>query len=68
MPLGLMAMGVLIDRVGYAPTVSVGCALGLVFTVVIGARWNGRRAALRPLNMGAPQLRTPKPPPASRSV
>ena len=44
MPLGLMAAGVLIDRMGYATTVTLWCAIGLVFTLVIGARWSGARA------------------------
>jgi predicted MFS family arabinose efflux permease len=39
LPLGLMGAGVLIGRVGYAPTVSVCCAVGLVFTALIAIRW-----------------------------
>jgi predicted MFS family arabinose efflux permease len=39
MPLGLMASGVLIERVGYASTISVFAAVGLVFTLLIGVRW-----------------------------
>jgi MFS family permease len=39
MPLGLLASGALIERVGYPITVSLLCAVGLVFTVVIGVRW-----------------------------
>jgi hypothetical protein len=39
MPLGLMGSGVLIERVGYSPTISAYCAVGLVFTLLIGIRW-----------------------------
>jgi MFS family permease len=39
MPLGLMGSGVLIERIGYSLTISVFCALGLVFTLLIGIRW-----------------------------
>ena len=36
---GLMGSGVLIERVGYSWTVSACCAVGLVFTLLIGLRW-----------------------------
>jgi hypothetical protein len=39
MPLGLMGLGVLVERVGYPTTVTLSCAVGLVFTLVIGLRW-----------------------------
>jgi MFS family permease len=39
MPLGLMGSGVLIERVGYALTVSAYCTVGLVLTLLIGIRW-----------------------------
>jgi len=39
MPLGLMASGVLIERVGYPSTISTFAAVGLVFTLLIGIRW-----------------------------
>ncbi len=39
MPLGLMASGVLIDRIGYPATISAFAAVGLVFTLLIGLRW-----------------------------
>ena len=45
LPLGLMGCGVLIERVGYPLTVSVCCAVGLVFTLLIGVRW---RASMWP--------------------
>jgi MFS family permease len=39
MPLGLMASGVLIERIGYPLTISVLSMVGLVFTLLIGIRW-----------------------------
>jgi hypothetical protein len=39
LPLGLMASGALIDRIGFAVTVTVYCMIGLVFTLLIGIRW-----------------------------
>ena len=42
MPLGLMGLGVLVERVGYPATVTVSCVVGLVFVAVIGMKW--RRA------------------------
>ena len=39
MPLGLMASGALIERIGYPLTISVCCGIGLVFTLLIGMRW-----------------------------
>jgi MFS family permease len=39
MPLGLMASGALIERLGFASTVRVYCAVGLIFTLIIGIRW-----------------------------
>ena len=39
LPLGLMASGVLIARIGYAPTVTLYCALGLAATALIAFRW-----------------------------
>ncbi|HEV8615133.1 MAG TPA: MFS transporter [Methylomirabilota bacterium] len=39
LPLGLIGSGVLVERVGYPLTVTVLCAVGLAFTVVIGVRW-----------------------------
>jgi hypothetical protein len=42
MPLGLMGLGVLVERAGYPATVTVSCAVGLVFTLVIATSW--RRA------------------------
>jgi predicted MFS family arabinose efflux permease len=39
MPLGLMASGVLIERIGYPWTISAFSLVGLVFTLLIGIRW-----------------------------
>jgi predicted MFS family arabinose efflux permease len=39
LPLGLLASGALISRMGFVPTAVLYCAVGLVFTAVIRARW-----------------------------
>jgi MFS family permease len=39
LPLGLIASGLLIERIGYPLTISGAAAVGLLFTVVIGIRW-----------------------------
>jgi len=39
MPLGLMASGALIERIGYPLAISVYAAIGLAFTLLIGLRW-----------------------------
>ena len=39
LPLGLIAAGALIPRIGYPPTITLLCALGLLFTLLIGMRW-----------------------------
>ena len=39
MPLGLMASGALIERIGYPLTISACCGIGLVFTLLIGMKW-----------------------------
>jgi hypothetical protein len=53
MPLGLMASGALVERIGYPLTISVYSAAGLLFTLLIGVRW---RATLwhRPHGTPAP--------------
>ena len=48
MPLGLMASGVLIERIGYPSTISVFAAVGLVFTLLIGIRWRASLWQRRP--------------------
>jgi len=59
MPLGLLASGALIERVGYPMTVTLLCAVGLVFTAVIGVRWRAsmwqRPHALSAVPASAPQ-------------
>jgi predicted MFS family arabinose efflux permease len=39
LPLGLLAAGALIGRLGFPATVSVYCAVGLAFTALIRSRW-----------------------------
>ena len=39
MPLGLMAAGALIDRIGFAGTITVYSAIGLALTWFIGSKW-----------------------------
>lgn len=36
---GLLGSGALVEHLGYSQTVTVLCAIGLVFTVLIGVRW-----------------------------
>jgi predicted MFS family arabinose efflux permease len=54
LPVGLMAFGLLIARIGYPSTITLAAAIGLICTVLIGVRWHasiwvrataGRRAA-----------------------
>ena len=39
LPIGLMAAGFLIERIGYPFTITASAALGLLFTVLIAIRW-----------------------------
>jgi predicted MFS family arabinose efflux permease len=51
LPVGLFASGLSIDRIGYPPTITVASAVGLVCTVIVGARWRASiwaRAAAGP--------------------
>ncbi|MEJ0017168.1 MAG: MFS transporter [Acetobacteraceae bacterium] len=50
LPIGLMGAGALIDRIGFAPTATLYCAVGIVLTLAIALRW---RAALWPLHAQA---------------
>jgi hypothetical protein len=50
LPLGLLAAGGLIERFGFAATASAYCAVGLLLTAAIAARWH---AALWPLDAPA---------------
>jgi MFS family permease len=51
LPLGLVASGFLIERIGYPATITGAAAVGLVFTLLIGIRWRAsmwqRRLAFR---------------------
>jgi predicted MFS family arabinose efflux permease len=50
LPLGLLSAGALIDRIGFAPTATLYCSLGIALTLLIALRW---RAALWPLHAQA---------------
>jgi hypothetical protein len=39
LPLGLMASGVLIERIGFPLTIGALTTIGLAFTILIGIRW-----------------------------
>ncbi len=39
LPIGLVASGAGIERIGYSLTISAASALGLLFTILIGLRW-----------------------------
>jgi predicted MFS family arabinose efflux permease len=41
LPLGLLAAGALIERIGFEATVTAYAAIGLAFTVLIAVRWRG---------------------------
>jgi hypothetical protein len=42
LPVGLVASGLLVDRVGYRLTITAAAALGLAVTTLIGFRWRAR--------------------------
>ena len=48
MPLGLMASGFLIERIGYAPTITLSATLGLACTLLIALKWRARMWLARP--------------------
>ena len=50
LPIGLTAAGALIDRIGFAPTATLYCGVGLALTLLIALRW---RAVLWPLEAQA---------------
>ena len=52
MPLGLIASGALIERIGYPLTISAMAAVGLVFTLLIGIRWRTSMWQRGPLPTG----------------
>jgi len=53
MPLGLMASGALIERIGYPLTISALAITGLAFTLLIGIRWRASMWQREPLPAGA---------------
>ena len=59
MPLGLIASGALIERIGYPLTITASAAVGLLFTLLIGIRWRAslwqRRRALATPPTSAPE-------------
>jgi MFS family permease len=50
LPIGLLGAGALIDRIGFTPTATLYCVLGIALTLLIAIRW---RAALWPLHAAA---------------
>jgi predicted MFS family arabinose efflux permease len=56
LPLGLMASGFLIERIGYPLTITASAAVGLLFTILIGARW--RASLWRPRRFGSTVVAT----------
>ena len=50
LPIGLMAAGALIDRIGFAPTATLYCSVGIALTLLIALHW---RTALWPLHAPA---------------
>jgi predicted MFS family arabinose efflux permease len=50
LPIGLLGAGALIDRIGFAPTATLYCVVGIAVTLLIALRW---RAALWPLHAPA---------------
>jgi MFS family permease len=62
LPMGLLASGFLIERVGYASTITASSTLGLLFTVLIGIQWRATMWQRRPRassSTSAPQRARP---------
>ena len=55
LPIGLMAAGFLIERIGYPATITASAAVGLACTLLLGAR---RRALWHRLGFGATVVAT----------
>jgi Na+/melibiose symporter-like transporter len=56
LPLGLLASGLLIERIGYPLTISLSAVVGLGFTLLIGIRWRASMWVGRPADAtSAPQ-------------
>lgn len=47
LPLGLIGLGFLIDRIGYPSTITIAGTLGLLCTVLIGIRWRASMWGVR---------------------
>jgi hypothetical protein len=71
LPLGLLAAGLLIPRVGYRSALTVGTTLGLVVTILIGLGWRAAlwRALTSPLSSAsqpsARRVAAVRPPPST---
>ena len=50
LPIGLLGAGALIDHIGFIPTATIYCTVGILLTLLIALRW---RAALWPLHAAA---------------
>ena len=50
LPMGLLAAGAMVDRIGFVPIATLYCAVGIALTLLIALRW---RAALWPLHAPA---------------
>jgi predicted MFS family arabinose efflux permease len=48
LPLGLLAAGGLIERIGYPLTITTAATVGLLFTLLIGMRWRASMWRRRP--------------------
>ena len=59
LPVGLLASGFLIERIGYPLTITASSAIGLLFTVLIGIRWRASMWQGRPRPSGATSVRRP---------
>ena len=58
LPLGLIGLGFLIDRIGYPRTITTSTTLGLLCTVLIGIRW---RASMWGISRAAARTRRARP-------
>jgi MFS family permease len=56
LPLGLLASGFLIERIGYPLTLSASATIGLLFTLLIGIRWRASMWQRRRRPAGATSL------------
>ncbi len=56
LPLGLLASGFLIERIGYPLTISASATIGLLFTLLIGIKWRASMWQRRRRPAGATSL------------